>query len=104
MDDLGIRYSFKSGGHLLHFNCDGKFLGTQSTAGNELGGFIDVSIIPDFYLAWYRIDGYFIIKENLYIDIEWTDLPEATCIMYETMLESMPIVELCYCVNTLGGL
>ena len=104
MDDLEIRYSFKSVDDLLHFNGDGKFLGTQSTAGNELGGFIDASIIPDFYLAWYRIDGYFRINDHSYIDIEWSDLTKAACIMYETMLESMSIIELCYYVNTLDGL
>jgi hypothetical protein len=104
MDDLEIRYSFKSVDDLLHFNGDGKFLGTQSTAGNELGGFIDASIIPDFYLAWYRIDGYFHINDHFYIDIEYTDLDEKTCNMYEYMLESMSIVELCDYVNTLDGL
>lgn len=103
MDDLEIRYIFRGDG-ILHFNGDGKFLGTQSISGNELGVFVDASIIDPYFLRWYRIDGHFCINQNFYIDIEWSDLDESTCNMYESMLESMSIVELCDYVNTLDGL
>jgi hypothetical protein len=99
MDDLTAKYTFKSRDKLLHFNSNGKYVGSKSL----------VSFNGDDHHHWmmrfvYKINNHFYINENWFIDIEWTDLPEATCIMYETMLESMSIVELCYYVNTLGEL
>jgi hypothetical protein len=96
MDDLAVKYTFKSRDKLLHFNSNGKYVGSKSLVFSD-----DQHWMMRFV---YKINNHFYINEDWFIDIEWADLPESTCIMYETMLESMSTVELCDYVNTLGEL
>lgn len=106
MDDLVMHYSFRmknGGGQFLHFNSEGKFLGVGYGKGIENSK--DPSSDPEWRHPWirllYKVEGHFYINNKWYIDIEWSDLDESTCNLYERMLESMSIVEVCDHINSL---